>query len=100
MEYRDLHAAWPSAPTRPAEETTRLGKDIYERDIRQTGENGHLGEVVALDVETGLWTIDAEALDAVDYLRTKHPDDIDVFCARVGYRAMDSFGGGSLRREE
>ena len=90
----------PTAPTRPKEEIARLGKDIYERDIRQQVENGHVGEVVAIDVETGIWAIDDEVLEAVDRLRTKRPEAIDVFCGRVGYRALDSFGGGSLRRTE
>ena len=100
MGDRDFHTTWPTAPTRPTEEIGRLGNAIYERDIRQQVENGHLGEVVAIDVETGNWTIDTEALDAVEHLRVKHPDAIDVYCKRVGYRAMDSFGGGFLRRDE
>lgn len=100
MLYRDFHTTWPTAPTRPTEEIGRLGEDIYERDIRQQLESGHLGEVVAIDVETGNWTIDAESLNAVEHLQMKHPDAIDVFCTRVGYRAMDSFGGGNLRIEE
>ena len=100
MGDRDFHTTWPTAPTRPKEEIARLGKAIYERDIRRQVENDHLGEVVAIDVETGNWTIDTEALDSVEDLRMKHPDAIDVYCKWVGYRALDSFGGGSLRREE
>ena len=100
VRYNDLHATWPTAPTRPTEEIVQLGEDIYERDIRQQVESDHLGEVVAIDVETGLWTIDTEVIEAVESLRAKHPDAIDVFCTRIGYRALDSFGGGNLRIEE
>ena len=89
-----------TAPTRPKEEIARLGKDIYERDIRRQVEADHVGKVVAIDVESGSWTIDNEVLEAVHHLRTKRPEAIDVFCERVGYRTLDSFGGGSLRRTE
>ena len=87
-------------PTRPREEIARLGKEIYERDIRSQVEGAHVGEVVAIDVESGGWAIDYEVLEAVDRLRTKLPEAINVFCERVGYRALDSFGGGSIRRAE
>lgn len=99
MRDLDTYARWPTAPTRPTEEIVRLGTDIYERDIRQQVEDDHQGEVVAIDVETGIWTIDTEVIEAVDRLRTEHPDAIDVFCERVGYRGLDSFGGGSLRKD-
>ena len=89
-----------NAPTRPRDEIARLGKDIYERDIRQQIEAGHVGEVVAIDVETGIWAIDSEVLEAVDRLKAQRPEAINVFCERVGYRTLDSFGGGSLRRTD
>ena len=43
----------PAAPTRPKEEVARLGKDIYERDIRSKVEDAHHGEIVAIDVDSG-----------------------------------------------
>ena len=58
------------------------------------------GEVVAIDVETGIWAIDSEVLEAVDRLKAQRPEAINVFCERVGYRTLDSFGGGSLRRTD
>ena len=36
--------------------------------------------------------------DAVERLREQRPDAVDVLCQRVGYRALRSFGAGSLRR--
>ena len=87
-------------PTRPSDEIVRLGKEIYERDIRRQVEAGHVGEVIAIDVESGSWAIAGEALEAVDRLRARCPAALNVFCERVGYRALDSFGGGSLRRTE
>ena len=93
-------AGGAAAPTRPKEETARLGKEIYERDIRAQVEADHVGEVVAIDVESGVWAIDNEVLEAVDRLHRQLPDAYDIWCERVGHRALDSFGGGSLRRNE
>ena len=87
-----------SPPSRPMEETARLGDEIYERDIRQQVEADHHGEVVAIDVDTGNWAIGGNGIDATDRLRTQHPEAYDIWCLRVGYRALHSFGGGSLRR--
>ncbi len=86
-----------TVPSRhPSEETARLGKEIYERDIRPQVEADHRGEVVAIDVDSGSWAIGVEVLDAVDYLGAKHPGAVNVLSERVGHRALDSFGGRFL----
>ena len=87
-------------PSRPKEETARLGDAIYERDIRPQVEADHIGAVVAIDVESGSWAIGADVLESVDRLQAQWPDAYDIWCKRVGYRALASFGGGSLRRNE
>lgn len=84
-------------PSRPAAETARLGDEIYERDIRRQVEADHHGEVVAIDVESGSWAIGEDEIAATDLLQERRPDAYDVWCLRVGYRALYSFGGGSLR---
>ncbi len=89
-----------SPPSRPKEETARLGDEIYERDIRPKVEAHHVGEVVAIDVESGSWAIGEDEIVATDRLQAQRPDAYDVWCLRVGYRALYSFGGGSLRRVE
>ena len=101
---RDAETSIPSQrarpatpPSRPKEETARLGKDIYERDIRRQVEADHDGEVVAIDVESGQWAIGGDVLEAVDRLQAQWPDAYDIWCERVGYRALASFGGRSLR---
>ena len=86
-----------SPPNRPAEETARLGDEIYERDIRPQVEADHVGEVVAIDVESGSWAIGEDEIAATDHLQSLRPDAYDVWCLRVGYRGLYSFGGGSLR---
>ena len=85
-------------PRRPCEETARLGKELYERDIRGLVEVGHHGQIVAIDVDSGDWAVADGETAAVDRLRDLHPGAVNVLCERVGYRALRSFGTGSVRR--
>ncbi len=85
-------------PRRPRKEAVRLGKEIYERDILPQVEANHFGEYVAIDVETGEWTVADTTRVAVERLRARCPNAVDVLCERVGYRALRSFGGGSVLR--
>ena len=87
-----------NAPTRPTEEIARLGKGIYERDIRPKVEADHVGKYVAIDIETGDWAIANCEREALERLRAQCPGTIDVLLERVGYRALRSFGAGSLRK--
>lgn len=83
---------------RPREETARLGKELYERDIRRRVEAGHHGQIVAIDVDSGGWAVADGEIAAVDRLREMRPGAVNVLCERVGYRALRSFGAGSVRR--
>ena len=85
------------APTRPKEATARLGREIYERDIRPLVEADHHGEVVAIDVDTGKWAIGDNVISAVADLREKHPGVVNVLSERGGYPALRHFGGRPLR---
>ena len=86
--------------TRPQDEIARLGDEIYERDVRAQVETDHHGEVVAIDVESGHWAIGDNVIAATDRLRAQHPDAVDVWLLRVGYRALHHFGGRPLRKAE
>ncbi len=83
---------------RPREEAVRIGKEIYERDILPQVEGEHFGEYVAIDVDSGTWAVAEREVAAVDRLREMRPGAVNVLCERVGYRALRSFGAGSLRR--
>ena len=85
---------------RTAEETARLGDEIYERDIRQKVEADHQGAVVAIDVESGNRAIGDNVIAATDSLRTQRPDAVDVWLLRVGHRALHHFGGRPRRSAE
>ena len=78
-------------------ETGRRGEEIYERDIEPLlGDDQH-GRVVAIDVDSGCWAIADDVLQASADLRVQKPGATDVWLLRVGYRALESFGGRRLR---
>ena len=85
------------AQRRPREETARLGDEIYERIIRQRVEEDHLGEYVAIDIDSGSWAISKDLREAAKRLRTQRPGAIDVWLLRVGHRAMHHYGGRPIR---
>ena len=80
-------------PTRPSEEIARMSKEIYERDIRSEVEAAHVGEVVAIDVESGSYALGKNAIVASKSLRDQHPD------AHVWLMRGWSSGVVSLRRQ-
>lgn len=86
--------------TRPKKEIARLGREIYDRDIRKQVEAGHVGEIVCLDVETGSWAMADELLEAADRLRDECPGAVNVCIERVGYVAVGGFGGAPPRRTD
>ena len=90
----------PARERRPREETTRLGREIYERDIKAQVESAHHGDYVAIDVDSGSWAVFDDALSAANGLRAQCPEALDVFLLRVGYRALHHFGGRPWRRPE
>ena len=100
MRDADIPAPRPVAPTRPKDEIARLGDEIYERDIRPQVEADRRGEYVAIDVDSGSWTISDDLRAAAKRLRTQRPDAIDVWLLRVGHRALHHFGGRPIRRAE
>ena len=87
-------------PRLPNKEVARLGKAIYEQDIRHQVEDNHHGEIVAIDVDSGIWAVADDLRVAVDRLREIEPEAINILCERAGYLALRSFGAGSLRRTD
>ena len=84
-------------PLLPIEETARLGTEIYERDIKAQVEADHVGEVVAIDVESGAWAMGANMIEASGRLQSQRPDANDIWLERVGRRGLYKFAGGSWR---
>ncbi|MCY4614790.1 MAG: hypothetical protein OXC71_00110 [Chloroflexi bacterium] len=82
---------------RSGTEAMRLARGIYERDVRAEAERSHLGEFVAIDVDSGLWRFAGSEIEAARALRADVAEATAVCVLRVGYRAVASIGGGALR---
>ena len=93
-------AKMPAKSRMARDEAIRLGKEIYQNNVLPQVERDHHGEHVAIDVDTRRWAIASTTREAVDFLHKQCPDAINILCERVEYRALHSFGGGSLRRVE
>ena len=80
-------------PRYSKEEFTPRGNDIYNREIRATVETGqNKGKFVAIDIETGMWEMNADALTACDQLEARIPDS-QTWLVRVGYAYLHRIGG-------
>ena len=79
-------------PRYSKEEFTRRGNEIYGHDIRPQVEADNPGKFVALDIETGAWEMDADALAACDRLIARLPD-CQTWLVRVGSPYVHRLGG-------
>jgi hypothetical protein len=92
--------ATEAATRPPKEEIARLGKLIYERDLRARLETeANIGKIVVIDIETGDYEMDDDHLAAVRRARAKHSGAV-LFGMRIGYPTFARIGGswGSASR--
>jgi len=80
------------------EEFARRGDAIYENEIRPLLKTGDEGKFVAIDIESGMYELDADELRACQKLRARVPE-AQIWMVRIGYRAVHRFGGREQRRE-
>lgn len=83
-------------PRYSKEEFARLGDEIYESQIRSQVEEGNHGKIVAIDLETGDFEIDAREIAACDRLEARHPE-AQIWIVRIGSRHIRRFGGRTKR---
>ena len=88
----------PRRPRREPDETGRLAREIYVREVRSEVEPDHIGKYVAIDVDSGCWAIGEEPMEARNRLGEMRPEAVDVFMEWIGYEAAVSIGGGAPRR--
>jgi hypothetical protein len=72
-------------------EVVRLGREIYEREVRAQVEVAYDGEFVVVDVTTGDWEVDEDDVAASERALTRNPDAV-LYFARVGRRAAYRLG--------
>ncbi len=78
------------------EEIADRGDEIYERDIRSLVEPAHRGEVVAIDIETGLYEVAEDVVTASDRLLSRAPN-AEIWFVRAGDRALHRMGAAGTR---
>lgn len=76
------------------EEVVRLGREIYEREIRAEVEPDHEGEFVVVDITTGAWEVDADDVAASDRALRRNPGAV-LYFLRAGRPAAYRLGAGS-----
>jgi len=75
------------------EEHARLGTELYEQKIRPLVEPGNQGKIVAIDVDTGEYEVDADSLTAAHRILARLPD-AQIWLVRIGYPYVTRFGFG------
>jgi hypothetical protein len=78
------------------EEIARRGEELYENRIRPRVEGKYDGKIVIIDVETGDYEVDDDPRKANARALAKHPGAA-LYGLRIGYDAVESFGGGPQR---
>jgi len=81
------------------EEVCERGTELYETKIRPQVESGNLGRYLAIDVDTGEYSVADKRRDAVKVIRDKHPD-ANIWGLRIGHMAAASLGGGDTREKK
>jgi hypothetical protein len=83
-------------PRYSKEEFAQRGDALYESQVRSQVEEGNHGNIVAIDLETGDFEVDAREIAACDRLEARHPD-AQIWIVRVGSRYVRRFGGRTKR---
>ena len=85
-------------PRYSSEEFERRGTELYETKIRPLVEDGNLGRILCIDIESGDYAVADEVLDAANVLIDKNPD-AQIWGLRIGYVAVTSYCGFPSREK-
>ena len=83
-------------PRYSKEEFAQRGDLIYQTQIRPQVETSNQGKIVAIDLETGDFEIDALEIAACNRLEARNPD-AQIWIVRVGSRHVRRFSGQTKR---
>ena len=78
------------------EEFARRGDALYEKDVRPHLKLDDEDKFAAIDIESGMYEIDVDELQACDRLSTRIPG-AQIWLVRVGSRYLHRFGGREKR---
>ena len=83
-------------PRYSKEEFARRGDEIYESQVKSQVEEGNHGKIVAIDLETGDFEVDASEIEACERFEARHPD-AQIWIVRIGSRHVRRFGRRTKR---
>ncbi len=84
-------------PRFTTEEIVERGQLLYEQRIRHEVESESEGKFLVLDVESGLYEIDASDLEAMQRARAANPDAA-LYVVRIGFPTAYRLGRKELAR--
>lgn len=73
------------------EEFARRGDAVYDAEVRPHLKASDDGKFAAIDIDSGLYEIDANELRACDRLRARAPE-AQIWMVRIGSRSVHRFG--------
>jgi hypothetical protein len=80
------------------EQTAQLGREIYDRDIRDRIEIAeNIGKIVSINVETGEYEIGDDLVETSLKSQAKYPN-APLWAERIGFDAVYAIGGTIISR--
>ncbi len=77
-------------PKYSKEDHARMGRELYEGAIRAKVEEGNIGRIVAIDVDSGDFELGDTTGEAGDKL-LKYRPDAQIWCERIGFEYVYKF---------
>lgn len=78
------------------EKFARRGDAVYEKNVRPQLKPADEGKFAAIDIDSGMYEIDADELKAGNRLRA-HIPEAQIWMVRVGHRSVHRIGAGQRR---
>jgi hypothetical protein len=80
-----------------AEDIAQRGERLYAEGIRAVVDRPeNIGQIIAIDLNTGDYVINPDLIVAYDRLREQHADAV-IWAERIGYDAVYAVGGTLVR---
>ena len=73
-------------------EIGRIGREIYDRDLRPNVEPENVGRFIAIDIRNGQYEIDDDEMKVVERYLAREPAG-ELLVLRIGYNATHALGG-------
>ena len=78
------------------EEIARRGQEIYEKIRVQLESAENIGQIIAIEVNTGDYEIGKDILKISHQLKSRHPK-AEMWAERIGFNAVYTVGGTLTR---